>query len=93
MEILEIVKTLQAYTEDVVAYKLDSEFAHAVTEAVSLLIEQGERLTDVEVVHGQWEKDTGSWLCGRCSVCKREFLWDNIETYCPACGSRNRGVE
>lgn len=48
MEILEIVKTLQAYTEDVVAYKLDSEFAHAVVEAVALLIEQGERLTDVE---------------------------------------------
>ena len=49
MEILEIVQALQTYTEDFIAYKVDGKFAHAVTEAVELLIEQGERLADVEV--------------------------------------------
>ena len=43
------------------------------------------------VVRGHWEKDTGSWMRGRCSVCKREYLWDNIETFCPNCGACNGG--
>ena len=50
MEILKIVEALQSYTEDVVAYKLDSRFACAVTEAVKLLVEQGEQLADLENV-------------------------------------------
>lgn len=48
MDILKIIQTLQTYSEDFVAYKLDGRFAHAVTEAVSLLIEQGERIADLE---------------------------------------------
>lgn len=46
MEILKIVEALQSYTEDVVAYKLDSRFACAVTEAVKLLVEQERREHD-----------------------------------------------
>ena len=48
MEILKIINKLQSYSEDVIAYKLDSEFACAVTEAVNLLVSQGERLADLE---------------------------------------------
>ena len=48
MDILKIIQALQTYSEDVVAYKLDSRFACAVTEAVSLLVEQGERIADLE---------------------------------------------
>ena len=48
MEILKIVETLQSYSEDTVAYKLDGVFANAVTEAVALLIGQGEQIADLE---------------------------------------------
>lgn len=48
MEILKIVEALQGYSEDTVAYKLDSRFAFAVTEAVRLLVEQGERLAELD---------------------------------------------
>ena len=48
MDILKIVEALQSYSEDVVAYKLDSRFACAVTEAVELLVAQGEQIADLE---------------------------------------------
>ena len=48
MEILKIVEALQSYSEDVLAYKLDGGFANAVTEAVSLLISQGEQIADLQ---------------------------------------------
>ena len=58
MDILKIVETLQSFSEDAVAYKLGGEFGCAVTEAVNLLVEQGERITDLEnklaTVNGGW---------------------------------------
>ena len=48
MEILKIVEALEAYSEDILAYKLDSGFAHAVTEAIGLLIGQGEQIADLQ---------------------------------------------
>lgn len=48
MEILKIIETLQSYSEDVVKYKLDGAFAGAVTEAVALLVAQGEKIVDLE---------------------------------------------
>lgn len=48
MTILKIIEALQSYSEDVLAYKLDGQFANAVTEAVSLLISQGERIAELE---------------------------------------------
>lgn len=58
MEILKIIEALQSYSEDVLAYKLDGGFANAVTEAVSLLISQGEQIADLEnklaTVNGGW---------------------------------------
>jgi hypothetical protein len=48
MEILKIIETLQIYSEDFIAYKLDGGFANAVTEAVSLLISQGEQIADLQ---------------------------------------------
>ena len=58
MTILEIIETLQIYSEDFIAYKLDGQFANAVTEAVSLLISQGEQIADLEnklaTVNGGW---------------------------------------
>ena len=48
MTILKIIETLQIYSEDFIAYKLDGQFANAVTEAVALLIGQGERIADLE---------------------------------------------
>lgn len=53
MEILKIVEALQSYTEDVVAYKMDSRFACAVTEAVKLLVEQGKQAAEAELVAAQ----------------------------------------
>lgn len=58
MTILKIIETLQIYSEDFIAYKLDGQFANAVTEAVSLLIGQGEQIADLEnklaTVNGGW---------------------------------------
>ena len=58
VEILKIIETLQIYSEDFIAYKLDGQFANAVTEAVSLLISQGEQIADLEnklaTVNGGW---------------------------------------
>lgn len=58
MTILKIIEALQSYSEDVLAYKLDGGFANAVTEAVSLLIGQGEQIADLEnklaTVNGGW---------------------------------------
>lgn len=48
MEILKIIETLQSYSENVVAYKLDGAFAGAVTEAVALLVAQGEKIAELE---------------------------------------------
>ena len=51
MEILKIIQRLQSYSEDIVAENMGSEFAQAVTEAVSLLISQGERIAELEVTN------------------------------------------
>jgi hypothetical protein len=48
MDILKIIEALQSFSEDMVTYKLGGEFSCAVTEAVNLLVEQGERITDLE---------------------------------------------
>ena len=48
MTILKIIEALQSYSEDVLAYKLDGEFTNAVTEAVSILIGQGEQIADLQ---------------------------------------------
>lgn len=48
MTILKIIETLQIYSEDFIAYKLDGQFANAVTEAVALLIGQGEQIADLQ---------------------------------------------
>lgn len=48
MEILKIIETLQSITPDLISYKLGAPFAHAVEEAVSLLVAQGERIADLE---------------------------------------------
>ena len=48
MEILNIIETLRSYSEDVVAFTLDGAFAHAVSEAVELLVKQGERIAELE---------------------------------------------
>lgn len=48
MNILKIAEVLESYSEDVLAYKLDGRFANAVTEAVSLLISQGEQIADLQ---------------------------------------------
>jgi hypothetical protein len=48
MEILKIIEELQSYGEDFLTYKLDGDFANAVTEAVSLLISQGEQIADLQ---------------------------------------------
>lgn len=48
MGILEVLENLQEYSEDEVAARLDSRFVHAVSEAVSLLIGQGEEIADLQ---------------------------------------------
>jgi len=48
MEILKIVEALQSYSEDTVAYKLDGNFACAVSAAVELLVKQGEQIADLQ---------------------------------------------
>ena len=54
MDILKIVETLQSFSEDVVAYKLGGEFSLAVTDAINLLIEQGECIADLDTPRGGW---------------------------------------
>ena len=48
MTILKIIEELQSYGEDFLTYKLDGGFANAVTEAISLLIGQGEQIADLQ---------------------------------------------
>lgn len=48
MEILKIIETLQVYEEAFVASKMGGSFAHAVTEAIGLLIRQGEQIADLQ---------------------------------------------
>lgn len=48
MEILKIIEALQVYDEAFIAYKIDGNFAHAVTEAIGLLIRQGEQIADLQ---------------------------------------------
>lgn len=48
MEIMDVILTLQRYSEEMLTYKLDAEFAAAVEAAVNLLEAQGERITDLE---------------------------------------------
>ena len=58
MNILKTVEALQSYSESLIGYKLDLEFAEAVTDSVKLLVEQGERIADLEnklaTVNGGW---------------------------------------
>jgi hypothetical protein len=48
MEILKIIEKLQIYSEYFIANKMNGGFANAVTEAVSLLISQGEQIADLQ---------------------------------------------
>ena len=48
MEIFKIVQTLQSCSTDFIAYKMGSEFAYAVEEAVALMIQQGEQIAQLE---------------------------------------------
>ena len=48
MRIMDIILNLQRYSIDVLAYKLDAEFAAAVDAAANLLEAQGERIADLE---------------------------------------------
>ena len=49
MTIMDIILNLQRYSIDVLAYKLDAEFAAAVDAAANLLEAQGERIADLEI--------------------------------------------
>ena len=77
MTILKIIEALQSYSEDILAYKLDGGFANAVTEAVSLLISQGEQIADLqnELRQVKAERDVAiGYLerikyCGACKHC------------------------
>lgn len=48
MTIMDIILNLQRYSTEVLAYKLDAEFAAAVDAAANLLEAQGERIADLE---------------------------------------------
>lgn len=48
MGIMDIILNLQRYSTEVLAYKLDAEFAAAVDAAANLLEAQGERIADLE---------------------------------------------
>lgn len=48
MGIMDIILNLQRYSTEVLAYKLDAEFAAAVEAAANLLEAQGERIADLE---------------------------------------------
>lgn len=51
MEILKILKTLEQPSLDLVAEKMGSEFADAVSNAMTLLVSQGERIAELEEQH------------------------------------------
>lgn len=48
MDIFKIISNLQAHSEEMITYKLGSDFASAVTAAVELLIRQGERIAELD---------------------------------------------
>lgn len=48
MTIMDIILNLQRYSTEVLAYKLDAEFAAAVDAAANLLEAQGERIAEYE---------------------------------------------
>ena len=56
MELIRILEALERYSEETVAYKLDATFAHAVTEASTMLQGIGEQLTDAQLRLEEYEK-------------------------------------
>lgn len=51
MEILKILKTLEQSSLDLIAEKIGCEFADAVSNAMTLLVSQGERIAELEEQH------------------------------------------
>lgn len=73
MEIMKIITTLQSFDEGYIMYKMGDEFATAVTEAVKLLVAQGERIAELEAAADR-EDLTGDVV--------RQALYDRIEGHC-----------
>ena len=48
MEILRVVEKLETYVHKIFAVMVDEEFTETLTEAAKLLVQQGERITDLE---------------------------------------------
>lgn len=76
MTIMDIILNLQRYSTEVLAYKLDAEFAAAVDAVANLLEAQGERIADLENElqaerHGCDQRPEfervymGRWDCGK----------------------------
>ena len=103
-----ILKRLRQYSENCVAYKLDADFANAVTDAADAI----EELLAKVPKHGEWLPHPNPQFTevDVCSVCglgtrKMHHCTDGVQTwdektffrYCPWCGAElsepPKGVE
>lgn len=73
MEIMKIITTLQSFDEGYIMYRMGDEFATAVTEAVKLLVRQGERIAELEAAADR-EDLTGDVV--------RQMLYGLLEGHC-----------
>lgn len=74
MEIMKIITTLQSFDEGYILYKMGSEFATAVTEAVNLLVRQGERITELEEAADREDTPAGDDV--------RQKIYNLLEGHC-----------
>ena len=71
MEIMKIITILQSFDEEYIMYRMGSEFAAAVTEAVSMLVRQGERIAELETDADMKVKDD-----------VRQALYERLQGHC-----------
>lgn len=93
MNILKIAEVLESYSESHISCKLDLEFTEAVTEAVSLLISQGEQIADLQNELRQIKAERDAAIgdlerikyCGACKHCDSLAL--PIPEVCKQCSN------
>lgn len=73
MEVKELVKALQQYSQDLIAFKLDAEFAYAVDQSASAMESMQEELDRVKAERDAAVEDLeclmkATWYCS-CQFC------------------------
>ena len=89
MEVKELVKALQQYSQDLIAFNLDAEFAYAVDQSASALESMQEELDRVKAERDAAVKDI-SEIIGDIEEIRRGYGVDNADAdnaFADLCGN------